>query len=183
MLQPPGSVIEVAHVVEDMEAAIAHFIETWGAGPFFTAEMRFPTGHRHRGREAEMAVEVGFAFSGGLLIELIAPLEGDQSVFSEALAARGPGFHHIVRRESFEDGCARYEKHGYAKALELTTAFGERTIIYDTVAVNGGFIEVTDLNVTFEPLMAALSAANDGWTGDEPRRSLSALFDYSSSES
>jgi hypothetical protein len=177
-MQPPGSVIEIAHVVPDLDQAIAQFIDFWGAGPFFTSEMRFPHGHRYRGVEAPMAVDVGFAFCGGLLIELIQPLDGDRSVFGEALAARGPGFHHIVRRETFEDGAARYEKAGFEKALELTTAFGERTILFDTTALNGGFLEVTDLNVTFEPLMTVLSEAHHGWTGDQPRRSLAALFDY-----
>jgi hypothetical protein len=182
MLQPAGSVIEIAHVVTDLDAAVTQFVEFWGAGPFYTAEMRFPTGHRYRGQEAPMAVDVGFGFSGGLLIELIQPLDGDRSVFAEALAARGPGFHHIVRRETFEEGAARYEEAGFEKALELTTAFGERTIMFDTTALNGGFLEVTDLNVTFEPLMATLSAAHDGWAGEEPRRSLTALFDYSAKD-
>ena len=182
MLQPTGSVIEIAHVVEDLDAAITQFIEFWGAGPFYTAQMTFPSGHRYRGEDAPMAIDVGFGFSGGLLIELIQPLDGDRSVFSEALTARGPGFHHIVRREAFEDGAARYVKAGFDKALELTTAFGERTILFDTTALNGGFLEVTDLNITFEPLMATLSKAHHGWTGDRPRRSLSALFDYAATE-
>ncbi|BBZ15551.1 VOC family protein [Mycobacterium branderi] len=178
MLQPPGSVIEIAHVVDDLDAAIGQFIELWGAGPFYSAPMRFPTGHHYRGKEAPLAIDVGFGFSGGLLIELIQPLDGDRSVFSEALAARGPGFHHIVRREPYEKGVTRCEQAGFGKALELTTAFGERTVLFDTTALNGGFLEVVDLHVTFEPLLATLSQAHDGWDGERPRRSLSALFDY-----
>jgi hypothetical protein len=183
MLQPQGAVIEVAHVVDDLDAAIEQFGEFWGAGPFYTGEIRFESGHTCRGAESPLAIEVGFGFSGGLLIELIRPLDGDRSVFSHALAERGPGFHHIVRRESFETGLSRYEKAGYDKVLELTTAFGERTVLFDTTALNGGYLEVTDLNVTFEPLMATLSDAHAHWDGVVgPRSSLSDLFDYGAKE-
>ncbi|ORA19910.1 VOC family protein [Mycobacterium arosiense] len=178
MLQPVGSVIEIAHVVRDIDEAIAQFVEFWGAGPFYTAKMSFPSGHLYRGKETPMAIDVGFGLSGGLLIELIQPLDGDQSVFSEALDTNGPGFHHIVRRETYEEGAARYEKAGFERALETTTPYGERTIVYDTTALNGGFIEVTDLNVTFPALLDALAEAHDGWNGEEPRRSLLPLFNY-----
>src|ERR1700712_581281 len=99
MLQPTGSIIELAHVVADMDAAIAHWTGTLKAGPFFVGEMRFPEGHRYRGEPAMLAIRVAFGFSGGLLIELVQPLDGDRSVFAELLAARGPGYHHMMMRE------------------------------------------------------------------------------------
>lgn len=37
MLQPVGSVIEIAHVVDDLDTAITQFVEFWGAGTIYTA--------------------------------------------------------------------------------------------------------------------------------------------------
>ncbi|MGV9797157.1 VOC family protein [Mycobacterium sp. NPDC003449] len=176
-MQPEGAVMQIAHVVGDLDAAIAEFGMSWGAGPFYAGVIRVESGHFYRGTESPLAIDVGMALSGGVLVELIQPLDGDRSVFSEALDARGPGFHHIVRRESFDVGVARCERAGYPRALEMTTAAGERTVVYDTTRSNGGFLEVVDLNVTFEPLMGRLAEAHARWDGHiEPRRSLASLF-------
>src|SRR3546814_2647093 len=57
MLQPPGSVIELCHVVVDMDKAIQHWTTIMGAGPFYVGEMRFEEGHRYRGEPAVLRSE------------------------------------------------------------------------------------------------------------------------------
>ncbi len=176
MLQPPGSIVELCHVVADLDAAVAHWIATFGAGPFFVGEMRFAEGHRYRGEPAMLAIRVGFGFSGGLLIELVQPLEGDRSVFSEALKARGPGYHHVMLREDYDVARARLEAAGHAVALESVTPFGERCALFDTTAVNGGFVEVMDLHIGFGRLTEAMAEAHQDWDGSVPVRPLADLF-------
>src|SRR3546814_10881195 len=70
MLQPPGSVIELCHVVDDMDKAIQHWTTIMGAGPFYVGAMPFEKGHRYRGEPAVLALKVAFGFTGGLLIEI-----------------------------------------------------------------------------------------------------------------
>ncbi|WP_156942940.1 hypothetical protein [Mycobacterium genavense] len=82
MLQPPGAVVEIAHVLRDIDVGIEQFGAFWGAGPFYCAEMRFDTGHYYRGEQTPLLIEVAFGFSGGVLVELIRPLDGDRSVFT-----------------------------------------------------------------------------------------------------
>jgi hypothetical protein len=176
MMQPPGSIFELCHVVDDMDKAIAHWISSMGAGPFFVGEMRFQNGHRYRGKPAVLSMRVAFAFSGGLLIELIEPLEGDESVFTEVLKTRGPGYHHVMLREDYDTGYARLSAQGFAVALESTTPLGERCALFDTQAVNGGFIEVMDLHIAFGHLTEAMAAAHQTFDGTEPQRPLAALF-------
>lgn len=177
-MQPEGTVLQIAHVVEDLDAAIAEFGMSWGAGPFYTSAVRVESGHLYRGEESPLAIDVGMALSGGVIVELVQPLDGDRSVFSEALDARGPGFHHVIRRESFDAGIARCERARYHRALEMTTAAGERSVLFDATRSNGGFLEVVDLSVTFEPLVARLAEAHAHWGGQiEPRRSLASLFE------
>ncbi len=176
MLQPPGSIIELAHVVADMDAAIAHWTTALTAGPFFVGEMRFAEGHRYRGQPAMLAIRVAFGFSGGLLIELVQPLGGDRSAFSEVLAARGPGYHHMMLREDYDTAFARLATAGHAVALESTTPLGERCALFDTQAINGGFIEVMDLHIGFGRLTELMADAHDGWDGRDPQRPLAGLF-------
>lgn len=176
MLQPVGSIIELAHVVADMDAAIAHWTGVVKAGPFFVGEMRFPEGHLYRGEPAVLAIRVAFGFSGGLLIELVQPLEGDRSAFSEVLATRGPGYHHMMLREDYDVAFARLSDAGYALALESITPLGERCALFDTQAVNGGFIEVMDLHIGFGRLTELMAGAHAGWDGGDPVRPLATLF-------
>jgi hypothetical protein len=176
MLQPPGTVIELCHVVDDMDKAIAHWTKSLAAGPFFVGDMRFEEGHRYRGEPAVLAIRVAFGFSGGLLIELVQPLDGDRSVFTEVLEQRGPGYHHVMLRDDYDAARARLESQGFKVALESTTPLGERCALFDTQDVNGGFIEVMDLHIGFGRLTELMAQAHENWDGSEPSRPLGPLF-------
>ncbi len=176
LVQPPGSVVELCHVVRDMDAAIAHWTERFGAGPFFVGEMTFPEGHRYRGEPAMLAIRVAFGFSGGLLIELVEPLDGDASVFTEVLERRGPGYHHVMLREDYDVAHARLTAAGFSVALESTTPLGERCALFDTQAIDGGFVEVMDLHIAFGRLVDEMAAAHADWDGADPQRPLGPLF-------
>ena len=161
MIQPEGSVIELCHVVSNMDRSIAHWTSVVGAGPFFLAEMRMD--HRYRGRPAPMAIKVGFAFTGGLLIELVEPLAGDDSVFREVLETRGEGSHHMMLRIPYDEGFEMLTKAGYQPALESTTPLGERAVLFDTQASNGGFIELMDLHISFSGMVQKMADAHATW--------------------
>jgi hypothetical protein len=177
MLQPPGSIIELCHVVADLEASIAHWVEIFGAGPFYAGEMRFPNAHFYRGRETELAIKVGFGFSGGLLIELVEPLEGDVSVFGEVLTKRGPGYHHVMLRGDYDEGFAKLTAQGFEVALQNITPLGERCALFDTQTVNGGFVELMDMHIGFGHLTEIMATAHEGWDGNDPIRPMAQLFE------
>jgi Glyoxalase/Bleomycin resistance protein/Dioxygenase superfamily len=170
MLQPPGTIIELCHVVTDMDTAIAHWSGDLGAGPFYVGEMRFEKHHKYRGRDSVLAIKVGFGFLGGLLIELIEPLEGDDSVFSET----GPGYHHVMLREGYDTGFARMSAAGYPLALENLTPLGERCALFETPS---GFVELMDLHLGFEHLTGIMADAHVGWDGTNPIRPMAILFE------
>jgi hypothetical protein len=176
MIQPEGSVIEICHVVDDMDAAIAHWTGIMNAGPFYVGDMRMEQGHRYRGTPSLFNARIGFGFTGGVLIELVQPLDGDESVFTEALKTRGPGYHHVMLREDYDTAHARLSAQGFTVALENLTPFGERCALFDTQSANGGFIEVMDLHISFGRMTAAMAAAHENWNGDAPKRSLGELF-------
>ncbi|MDE2465254.1 MAG: VOC family protein [Alphaproteobacteria bacterium] len=172
MLQPEGSVIELCYVVADMDTAILHWTTKMKAGPFFVGDMHFETGHRYRGQPSVLSIRVGFGFSGGVLIELVQPLVSDRSVFSEVLSQRGPGYHHVMLREDFDAAHKRLTAQGLKPALECTTPLNERCVLFDTRDVDGGYIEIMDLHISFGKLTEAIARAHQNWDGSEPVREL-----------
>ena len=175
MLQPEGSIFELCHVVADMDRALAHWTGVLGAGPFFVAEMRME--HRNFGRPAPLAIKVAFGFSGGLLIELVEPLAEDRSVFREALEERGEGYHHVMVRTGFDQGVEHMTRLGFKPALESTTPYGERAVLFDTRAETGGFVEFMDLHIAFEGLVGKMAQAREDWDGrSDPVRPLADLL-------
>lgn len=86
----------VGWVVRDCAAAQASLAARLGAGPFVSAgpETRFENTLVH-GRAVPFALKIAFGVLGGVLIELLEPLDGN-SPHAEFLAARGEGLHHMA---------------------------------------------------------------------------------------
>jgi hypothetical protein len=176
-MQPDGSILEVCHVVRDMDRAVAHWTEVLGAGPFYVFDVPPMPGQMNRGAPSAIALRIGFGFSGGLLIELLQQLDDGPSVFREILEARGEGFHHVLLRRDFDAGRAHLERHGYALAFSGALPGGERFGLFDTTRDNGGFVELMDLTPTSFGPMAKVHAAHVGWDGvTRPRRAFAELF-------
>ncbi|GLU37320.1 VOC family protein [Pseudomonas sp. NBRC 100443] len=177
MLQPDGSIIELCHVVSDMDAALWHWTEVLGAGPFFVGEMHFSDGQFHRGVATPVALQVAFGGSGGLVIELVKPLGEHPSVFREVLDSRGPGYHHVMPRIDYDEGFRRFSEAGYALAFKGSMPGGERCAMFDSRADNGGFIELMDLSPMIVQQLQRISLAHQAWDGySDPVRPMSELF-------
>jgi hypothetical protein len=96
---PPPRLPELFHigwVVRDCAAAQRELGERLGAGPFVSmgAEARFDQALVH-GQPVPFALRVAFGALGGVLLELLEPLD-DKSPHAEFLHARGEGLHHLA---------------------------------------------------------------------------------------
>ena len=89
-------VFHVGWVVRDCAAAQEELSARLGAGPFLSAgeEARFSAALVH-GRPAPFALRIAFGALGGVLLELLEPLDG-RSPHAEFLASRGEGLHHLA---------------------------------------------------------------------------------------
>ncbi|MHC8380476.1 VOC family protein [Pseudomonas sp. LB3P14] len=177
MLQPHSSILELCHVVTDMDAALQHWTQVLGAGPFFVGEMEFTEGQFHRGVATPVALQVAFGCSGGLIIELVKPLGDHPSVFREVLESRGPGYHHVMPRIDYDTGFERFNQAGYDLAFQGSMPGGERCALFDTRADNGGFIELMDMSPAIVEQLQRISQAHFDWDGhSDPVRPLASLF-------
>ena len=86
----------IGWVVRDCVAAQRELGARLGAGPFVSAgdEARFDKTLVH-GKPTPFSLRVAFGALGGVLLELLEPLD-DQSPHAEFLAARGEGLHHMA---------------------------------------------------------------------------------------
>lgn len=87
-----GSIVQVAWVVTDLDAAETMFTGQFATGPWTRLEaVHFaPDSCTYRGRPADFTADVSLAYSGDLQLELIRPLSGD-SIYTEFLSVSGPG--------------------------------------------------------------------------------------------
>jgi hypothetical protein len=170
------AVVELCHVVHDMDAAIAHWIEFMGAGPFFVFDVDEPDSVQYRGKLADSAIKIGFAFSGDLLIELIAPLRDTPSVFKEVLDSRGEGYHHVMLGIDYQQGWDKLSAAGFEPAWQGQLPDGARYVLFDTLEANGGFTELMERTPGFYRLMDAMRDAHRSWDGKSyPVRSLAQI--------
>jgi glyoxalase/bleomycin resistance protein/dioxygenase superfamily protein len=98
----PGSpprlpdLFHVGWVVRDCAAAQQELSARVGAGPFLSAgeQTRFDGVFVH-GKQTSFALRIAFGAVGGVLLELLEPLD-DQSPHAEFLASHGEGLHHLA---------------------------------------------------------------------------------------
>ncbi|MBO0801610.1 MAG: VOC family protein [Nocardiopsaceae bacterium] len=95
-MPPLPELFHVGWVVRDCAAAQRELGERLGAGPFLSmgAESRFDAA-LVRGKPVPFSLRIAFGVLGGVLLELLEPLD-DRSPHAEFLAAHGEGMHHLA---------------------------------------------------------------------------------------
>jgi hypothetical protein len=177
MMQPQGSVIQLCHVVRDMDAAVRYWNTQFGAGPFFVGDMELSENQFYRGKPAEQSIQVAFTFSGGLMIELVRPIRDIPSVFGDVLKTRGPGYHHVMIRQDYDVAHANLTKAGYDESFRSLMPSGERCALFDTRQVSGGFVEIMDLSPFLLAQMERIAKAHEQWDGQSrPVRAMAETF-------
>lgn len=175
-MQAEGSLVELCHVVEDFDAALEHWTRELGAGPFFVFDVPVLPGQLYYGEATEVSMKVGFGFSGGQLIELLAQTNAGQSPFLDFLNSRGPGLHHVMPRTDFESGSERYSAAGYKVAYSGQLPSGERFRLFDTCKEFGYYIELMEMSDAMLQTLALMEKAHLQWDGvTDPVRGMERL--------
>jgi methylmalonyl-CoA/ethylmalonyl-CoA epimerase len=91
-----GDIIQVAHVVRDLDQTMAYYWESFGVGPWEVYTFAPPAlrDSTYRGRPSGHTFLLAVTWRGGLQFELMQPLTG-WSIYDESLEKKGEGLHHI----------------------------------------------------------------------------------------
>src|SRR4051794_18930984 len=93
--QRAGQIIQFAYIVPDIHRAIDWWVRDLRVGPWFLPDSFKVPGSRYRGEPNRADVSLAMAFNGHMMIELIAPLDEEPSVYSDTAGRSGYGFHHL----------------------------------------------------------------------------------------
>jgi hypothetical protein len=167
-----GKVCQNGYVVRDIEAAMKHWIDVIGVGPWFYIEDVKTDWFRCRGQPSDVKMSIALANSGDLQIELIQQRNDAPSLYKEFLDAGFEGLQHMS-----------YWTHDYQalydRALSLGYVVGHEGCIggekgrfayFDTQAHPGTIVEISDISgpkgKTFEHIRRVAA----DWDGSNPIR-------------
>jgi len=172
--QPLGGIMQVAHIVDDIEKAMHHWTKTLNIGPFFVFEHFELEDLRYRGKPGDLDITLAMAFSGSMCFELIYQHSSASSVYTDVIEARGYGFHHWgVSTTHFDRDLANHVKAGNVEALYgRVPPVDGRAAYVDTLAKLGGMIELIEINPAVEELFSAIKEPSVNWDGKNAIRLL-----------
>ncbi|OBI41682.1 VOC family protein [Mycobacterium colombiense] len=172
-------ICQVAWVVDDLDAAIRHWQQTAGIGPFYVGEHvgGIFTEATHRGSPVEVDMSCAIAQSGPIQIELIKQHGGASSPYRDVYAEGESGLHHLCSFvDDVEAECRNYEGHGFEVVMRGVVA-GQTPVAYvDTRAMTGCMTELMGRSGLVVDIFAAAAASAADWDGTDPIRDLTTLM-------
>lgn len=170
--QAIGGIMQTAFVVQDMRAAIAHFVRDCGAGPFFLLDHFWAVDQVYRAQPSTADVAIAMGFAGHMQIELIQPLDDEPSVYRETVKQRGYGYHHFgIACEDVDAMLPDYFARGYGVAFRADVPTGGRVAYLERGhAAAPGFVELIPATPGMDAHFTRFWEASLGWNGSDPVR-------------
>ena len=166
-----GAIRQNGYVVRDIQAAMRHWSEVLGIGPWFYVEHAPFRDFRYRGEPSECDAAIALANSGPLQIELIQQWNEAPSLYRDFLQAGNEGLQHLAYwSENFAADRARALDAGYRIGHEgVTGSFGPFAY-FDTESHPGTVIELSDIGGPKRALFRTIRQASENWDGSDPVR-------------
>ncbi len=167
-----GNVCQNGYVVRDIAAAMKHWTDVLGVGPWFYIEDVKTDWFTCRGVASDVKMSIALANSGDLQIELIQQRNDAPSMYQEFLNAGHEGLQHMSYWST--DYQALYDR-----ALSLGYAVGHegqiggeqgRFAYFDTQSHPGTIVEISDISGAKGKFFAHIRKVAAGWDGSDPVR-------------
>jgi hypothetical protein len=171
-----GAVCQNGYVVRDIRAAMDHWINVMGVGPWFYIDRVKTDWFRHRGAESGVEMSIALANSGDLQIELIQQRNDAPSMYKEFLDSGREGMQHMSYWTRDYQGI-------YDRALSLGYKVGHegqiggeqgRFCYFDTQSHPGTVIEISDISGGKGRFFEHIKQIATGWDGSDPIRDVKA---------
>ena len=158
--------MQVAFMVEDLEAACLNWVRTTGIGPFLHVPHVRLEEYAYRGEQRSgLDFSVALAQSGGVQIELIEQHCDNPSAYRDTIARGSGGFHHLaIYTPDYDTTYRQYIDRGFASSVD--GMFGALRFSYiDTSAAIGCMIELVEEEAAQTDFFRRVAAAAEGWDG------------------
>ena len=167
-----GAVRQNGYVVRDIHAAMTHWIDVMGVGPWYYMDRVKTDWFRHRGQNSAVEMSIALANSGDLQIELIQQRNDAPSMYLDFLREHGEGLQHMSYWSA--DYQALYDR---AIAAGFTVGHeGQiggpkgRFAYFETPSHAGTVIEISDISGSKGRFFERVKAAAATWDGADPVR-------------
>ena len=165
----PGPIRQIGYVVTDLDQAMKSWIDL-GVGPWFVIR-GLPMQARYRGESCETTLSLALSNSGEMQIELIYQHDDTPSIFTEFLAANGPGYHQLAYwAEDFDATMKAVEQARWPVAWSGGEGFGVRFAYVEPPNSPATIIEISELTETTRASAAYIREAAANWDGSDPIR-------------
>jgi hypothetical protein len=170
-----GSIRQNGYVVRDIEAALEHWTETLGVGPFWLFERVPVENFQYRGEPSPIELSIALANSGDLQIELIQQRNDAPSMYRDFLAAGNEGLQHVAYwSEDFDADFARAGQAGWSVGQAGQIGDDGRFVYFDTDtrpgAHPGTVVELSEVSGAKGRFFSRIAEAAASWDGADPIR-------------
>lgn len=169
-----GRICQNGYVVRDVRAAMDHWINVMGVGPWFYIDRVKIDYFRHRGKDSNLEMSVAMANSGDIQIELIQQRNDAPSMYKEFLDSGREGLQHLAY-------WTKEYQAVYDRVLSLRYKVGHegqiggeqgRFAYFDTESHPGTVIELSDISGSKGGFFEHVRQASIDWDGSDPIREL-----------
>ena len=166
-----GKVRQNGYVVRDIEAALKHWTEVVGVGPFWYFD-RVPMGRfEYRGEPSPLEVSIALANSGDLQIELIQQRNDAPSMYRDFLAAGHEGLQHVAYwTESFNRDLERALDAGFTVGQAGEIGEDGRFVYFESASHPGSVVELSEVSGAKGQFFGRIREAAASWDGSDPIR-------------
>jgi len=167
-----GEVRQNGYVVRDIEAAMKHWTEVLGIGPFFYFEKAPVQNFRYHGGPSALVASIALANSGPLQIELIQQRNDAPSMYRDFLEAGHEGLQHIAYwTQQFDAELERLTSAGYSVGQSGESGGPDGRFVYlETEAHPGTVVEFSEISGTKGRFFEMIATAAREWDGSNPVR-------------
>ncbi|MEL7130357.1 MAG: VOC family protein [Pseudomonadota bacterium] len=166
-----GPVIQLAFVPEDFDAALKHWTETMGVGPFFWIEHAGLINTTFEGHPSDVDFGLALAYWGDTQIELIKQHNTAPSIYTTAPYATS-GLHHVcLLTDDIADARAKADASGARRVVEADVP-GSGAVFYAETRPGEPLVEVLQPSPGSDGLFDLIKSAAVDWDGSDPFRPL-----------
>lgn len=166
-----GPMRQVGVVVRDIEAAMRHWVDVCGVGPWYYTDKLALTAFTYGDkRYDDIHVSIALANSGEMQIELIQQRCSTPSMYRDFLAAGREGMQHWSSwPENYEAVYQRALAAGYTVGQEGQSPRGP-FVYFKNEGHPGTVIEMAEMTSTRRSIFDQIRQAALGWDGSDPIR-------------
>lgn len=167
----PGPIRQIGYVVTDLDKALASWVQL-GVGPWLVIR-RLPMRALYRGQPCETMLSLAMSNSGELQVELIQQEDDTPSIFTEFLAANGPGYHQLAYwADDFDATMKAVEEAGWPVVWSGGEGLGVRFAYVEPPNSPSAIVEISELTDAQAASAKFIRDAAAKWDGSDPIREM-----------